>query len=218
MKPAGIWPTVNQLVEVHIPTSTDSSGTLRAPGWLPSRVEDREDRRLVLAAPFDITGELLVARPGDPVALRWVEQRGLGRLDTTVTGGNRGRLPLWELWANEIPTLHQRRHFARVPIVVPVSVVGGGGEQLLVSLDVAEGGVLCLADPTVALQPEQRVRLTLEVGGRRLEAEASVVRSKPAPGGATIAFRFIALPRSDADHLRRFVYTRQVYMATVGRP
>jgi c-di-GMP-binding flagellar brake protein YcgR len=218
MKPAGLWPTVNQLVEVHIATCTDSSGTPRSPGWLASRVEDREDRRLVLAAPFDTTGELLVARPGDPVALRWVEQRGLGRLDTTVTGRRGGRLPLWELWADEVPTLHQRRRFARVPVVVPVCVVGGDGEQLLVSLDVAEGGVLCLAHPTVTLQPEQRVKLTLEVGGRRLEVEARVMRSKPAPGGATIAFCFIALPRSDADHLRRFVYTRQVHMATVGRP
>ena len=217
MTPPGPWPTVNQLIEVHVATCTDSYGRPRSPGWFSSRVEDREDRRLLLATPFDTTGEVLVAQPGDPVILRWVERCGIGRLDTTLTGDQGGRVRLWEVWADEIPTLHQRRRFARVPVVAPVRVVGGGREHLLVTLDVAEGGLLCLARQAVDLQAGQRVTLILELGGRRLETEASVVRSKPAPGGTTIAFCFVGLPRCDADHLRRFVYARQVHIATVGR-
>jgi c-di-GMP-binding flagellar brake protein YcgR len=199
---------VNQRIEIHTRLSS---------AWLPSRVEDREDRRLVVAAPSDPRGQLLAAQPGDPVALRWVEQTGLGYLDTTVTGEPDGRVPVWELWAVEVPKLHQRRRFARVPVMLPVRVAGGGGQSLLLSLDLAEGGVLCVASPAAAFAPEERVELTFEVGGRRLQTAAVVVRSCGAPGGATIAFRFISLPRRDADHLRRFVYTRQVHLATVGR-
>ncbi len=36
-------------------------------------------------------------------------------------------------------------------------------------------------------------------------------------GGAAVAFRFTGLARRDADHLRRFVYTRQVHLATPDR-
>jgi c-di-GMP-binding flagellar brake protein YcgR len=209
MKPVGLWPTVNQRVEVHTPAFD---------AWLSSRIEDREDRRLVLAAPFDTSGRLLVAQPGDPVALRWVEQRGLGRLGTTVTGELGGRVALWELWADEVPTLHQRRRFARVPVMLPVSVAGASGEKRLLSLDLSEGGVLCAASLRVAFGPEERVKLTFEVDGRRLEAEARVVWSRAARGGgSTVAFRFVALPRHDADHLRRFVYARQVHLAATGR-
>jgi c-di-GMP-binding flagellar brake protein YcgR len=208
MSSSAPWPTVNQLVEVQATTSG---------AWLSSRVEDREDRHLVLAAPFDVTGQPLVAQPGAHVVLRWIDERGLRSLDTTVTGGRGGRVPLWELWAAEVPKLHQRRRFARVPVMMPVSVRRTAGESLVVTLDLGEGGVLCAAPPTVPFEPEEPVQLTFEVDGRRLEAEARVVRSRTARGGGvTVAFRFIGLPRRDADHLRRFVYNRQVHQA-VGR-
>jgi c-di-GMP-binding flagellar brake protein YcgR len=160
----------------------------------------------------------VLVEPGEAVALRWVEERGLRRLDTTVTGERDDRVRLWELWTDQVPVLHQRRRFARVPVMVPVRVVRGSGESLVVTLDLAEGGVLCASPPTGAFEPEERVRLTFEVDGRRLEAEARVVRARAARGGGvTVAFRFIALPRRDADHLRRFVYARQVHLATMDR-
>jgi c-di-GMP-binding flagellar brake protein YcgR len=211
MNPARPWPTVNQLVEVRTPASR---------AWLSSRVEDREDRRLVVAAPFDMTGQPLSAQPDDHVVLRWIEERGLASLETTVTGERGGRVPLWELRAEGVPSLLQRRRFARVPVMVAVGAVAGGGEHRLLSLDVAEGGLLCAAAPQAAraFEPGQPVRLTFEVNGRRLQTEAEVVRSKAARGGgATVAFRFTALARRDADHLRRFVYTRQVHLAAPGR-
>jgi c-di-GMP-binding flagellar brake protein YcgR len=211
MNPARPWPTVNQLVEVSTPASH---------AWLSSRVEDREDRRLLLAAPFGPAGRSLAAQPGDRVVLRWVEERGLASLEATVIGERGGRVPLWELWAEEFPTLHQRRRFARVPVMVPVQAAGAGGEHRLLSLDVAEGGLLCAAAPQAARAFErgQCVRLTFEVDGRCLQTDAEVVRSTAARGGgATVAFRFTALARRDADHLRRFVYTRQVRLSAPGR-
>ena len=208
MNDSGPWPTVNQLVEVQVPPSG---------AWLSSRVEDREDRRLVLAAPFDVTGQPVVAQPGAPVVLRWIEERGLRSLDATLTGERGGRVPLWEVWSTEVPKLHQRRRFTRVPVMMPVRVQRAGSENLVVTLDLGEGGVLCASPPTVPFQPEEPVQLAFEVDGRRLETEARVVRSRTARGGGvTVAFRFVDLPRRDADHLRRFVYTRQVHQA-VGR-
>jgi c-di-GMP-binding flagellar brake protein YcgR len=209
MSSSGPWPTVNQLVEVQLPPSG---------GWLSSRVEDREDDRcLVLAAPFDGTGRALVAQPGAHVVLRWIDERGLRSLDATVTGERGGRVPLWEVWSTEVPKLHQRRRFARVPVMMPVRVQRTGGESLVVTLDLGEGGVLCAAPPMAPFEPEEPVQLSFEVDGRRLETEARVVRSRTARGGGvTVAFRFIGLPGRDADHLRRFVYNRQVQQA-VGR-
>jgi c-di-GMP-binding flagellar brake protein YcgR len=208
MNSSGPWPTVNQLVEVQLPPSG---------AWLSSRVEDREDRRLVLAAPFDVTGQPLVAQPGAPVVLRWIEERGLRSLDATLTGERGGRVPLWDVWSTEVPKLHQRRRFARVPVMMPIRVQRGGDVSLVVTLDLSEGGLLCASPPTAPFEPEELVHLTFEVEDRRLEAEARVVRSRTARGGGiTVAFRFVGLPRRDADHLRRFVYNRQVHQA-VGR-
>ena len=200
------WPTANQLVELRAGPSL----------WLPSRVEDREEGRIVVAAPSAGRGEPVLVERGDRAALRWFDARGLGTLDATVTGAQRHPVPVWVLEAVDLPTLIQRRRFARVPFMVPVRVAGRRPYRL-VSLDLAEGGMLCIAPAPWSFEPGERLQLFFEVDGLSVQSSAWVVRCQLTPGGAMVALAFIDLPRGDADRLRRFVYHRQVHLAVTGR-
>jgi c-di-GMP-binding flagellar brake protein YcgR len=108
------------------------------------------------------------------------------------------------------PALFQRRRYARVPVVLPGRAVGRRGAWGLTILDVAEGGVRCLAPQVAPFDPGEPVEVSFDVDGQLLCAWAEVVRWGVAPGGVTIAFRFTELPRSDADRLRRFVFRQEL--------
>ena len=198
----GPWPEVNQRVEIF----ASAWGT-----WLPSRVEDRRADRLVVAVPQD-PAELRPVRPPEEwLALRWTSPRGIGMLEAAVARTTRsGIVPTWELVGRGQPALFQRRHYARVPVVLPGRAVGRRGAWGLTILDVAEGGVRCLAPQVAPFDPGEPVEVSFDVEGQLLSARAEVARWGLAPGGVTIAFRFTDLPRSDADRLRRFVFRQEL--------
>ena len=197
----GPWPEVNQRVEIF----ASAWGT-----WLPSRVEDRRAGLLVVAVPHDPAEPRPVERPSDFVALRWTSGRGIGMFEATIAAGTRaGIVPAWELVSRGEPTLFQRRRYARVPVVLPGRAAGRRGAWDVTILDVAEGGIRCLAAPPAPFDPGEPIEVSFDVGGV-LTAKAEVVRCGLAPGGVTIVFRFTDLPRSDADRLRRFVFRQEL--------
>jgi PilZ domain/Flagellar protein YcgR len=202
----GPWPKINQRVEAQTGTA----------GWFPTRIEDREGRGIVIAAPSGTRGEPVRVAVGDPVALRWADWRGLGRLDANVIGLVRRPLGLWLLEAVDAPAQIQRRRFARVPLMMPVRVAGSRA-GLLFSVNVAEGGMLCAAPGQSSFEPGESLTVKFSVDGGPVEAAASVVRSQPASGGAMVAFAFSGLSGRDADRLRRLLYRRQVELAGAGR-
>jgi hypothetical protein len=198
----GPWPEVNQRVEIF----GSAWGT-----WLPSRVEDRRGDVLVVAVPQDPDELEPVHRPADWVALRWTSPRGIGMVEAAVTAVTRaGIVPAWELVARGRPALFQRRRYARVPVVLPGRAVGRRGAWGLTILDVAEGGIRCLAPQLAPFDPGEAVEVSFDVDGSVLTTRAEVVRWGLAPGGVTIVFRFSDLPRSDADRLRRFVFRQEL--------
>ncbi|HZI38252.1 MAG TPA: PilZ domain-containing protein [Acidimicrobiia bacterium] len=198
----GPWPEVNQRVEIFASTW----GT-----WLPSRVEDRLADRLIVAVPQDPAELRPVSRPDEWVALRWTSPRGIGMLEAAVAGATRaGIVPTWELVGRDPPALFQRRRYARVPVVLPGQAVGRRGAWGLTILDVAEGGIRCLAPQVAPFDPGEPVEVSFDVDGLLLTARAEVVRWGLAPGGVTIVFRFTGLPRNDADRLRRFVFRAEL--------
>jgi len=198
----GPWPEVNQRVELF--------GSAWG-AWLPSRVEDRRGVRLLVAVPDAPDGAQPLRRPTDWVALRWTSPRGIGMVEAGVTAVTRaGIVPAWELVGRGEPALFQRRRYARVPVVLPGRAVGRRGAWGLTILDVAEGGIRCLASQPVPFDPGEAVEVSFHVDGRGLSARAEVVRWGVAPGGVTIVFRFTDLPRGDADLLRRFVFRREL--------
>jgi hypothetical protein len=198
----GPWPDVNQRVEVF--------GSAWG-AWLASRVEDRRGDRLVIAVPQDPDGPRPVRRPADWLAVRWTNPRGIGMLEATVTAASRaGIVPTWELVGRGQPALFQRRRYARVPVVLPARAVGRRGAWGLTILDVAEGGIRCLAPKLAPLDPGETVEVSFDVDGLPLTAQAEVVRWGLAPGGVNIVFRFTGLPRAEADRLRRFVFRQEL--------
>jgi hypothetical protein len=203
---AGPWPEVNQRLEVF----ASSWGT-----WLPSRVEDRRAGVLLVAVPQDPVELRPVDRPTDWVALRWTNARGIGMLEASVTAATRaGIVPTWEVVARGEPALFQRRRFARVPVVLPACAVGRRGAWGLTILDVAEGGIRCLASQRAPFDPGESIEVSFDIDGALLTTQAEVVRWGLAPGGVTIVFRFTDLSRAEADRLRRFVFRQE--LATGG--
>jgi len=198
----GPWPDVNQRIEIF----GSVWGT-----WLPSRVEDRRGSVLVVAVPQDPDELRPVGRPTDWVALRWTGPRGVGMVEATVAAATRaGLVPTWELVGRGQPALFQRRRYARVPVVLPGRAVGRRGAWGLTILDLAEGGIRCLASQLAPFDPGEAVEVSFEVDGFVVTTAGEVVRWGLAPGGVTIVFRFIDLPRADADRLRRFVFRQEL--------
>ena len=198
----GPWPEVNQRVEIF----ASAWGT-----WLPSRVEDRRGDRLVVAVPQDPAELRPLRRPEEWLALRWTGPRGIGMVEAAVAKASRaGIVPTWELVGRGEPALFQRRRYARVPVVLVGRAVGRRGPWGLTILDVAEGGIRCLASQVAPFDPGEPVEVSFDVDGLPFTARAEVVRWGLAPGGVTIAFRFTELPRNDADRLRRFVFRQEL--------
>ena len=202
----GPWPDVNQRVEIFGSTW----GT-----WLPSRVEDRRADRLVVAVPQNPDRPEPLGRPTDFVAVRWTGPRGIGMVEATaLTASRAGIVPTWELVGRGHPVLFQRRRFARVPVVLPARVVTRRGAWGITILDLAEGGIRCLAPQMVPIEPGEPIEVAFDFDGLGVTTGAQVVRWALAPGGVTIVFRFVGLPRADADRLRRFVFRQE--LATSG--
>ncbi len=202
----GPWPDVNQRVEVF----GSPWGT-----WLASRVEDRKSTRLVVAVPQDPDRPGPLARPSDFVAVRWTTPRGIGMVEAAVEAATRtGIVPTWELVGRGDPVLFQRRRFARVPVVLPARAITRRGAWGLTILDIAEGGIRCLAPQMFPFEPGEPLELCFDVDGAGLSVQGLVVRWALAPGGVTIVFRFVGLPRVEADRLRRFVFRQE--LATSG--
>jgi c-di-GMP-binding flagellar brake protein YcgR len=145
------------------------------------------------------------------VAVRWTNPRGIGMLEATVIAASRaGIVPTWELVGRGEPALFQRRRYARVPVVMPARAVARRGAWGLTILDVAEGGIRCLAPQVAPFDPGEIIELSFDVDGLLFAARAEVVRWGLAPGGVNIVVRFTDLPRAEADRLRRFVFRQEL--------
>jgi c-di-GMP-binding flagellar brake protein YcgR len=132
-------------------------------------------------------------------------------VEASVTAATRaGIVPAWELVGRGEPALFQRRRYARVPVVLPARAVGRRGAWGLTILDVAEGGIRCLAPQRAPFEPGEPIEVSFDIGGQLLTTRAEVVRWAVAPGGVTVVFRFVDLPRGDADRLRRFVFRQEL--------
>lgn len=206
----GPWPEVNQRVEIF--------GSAWG-AWLTSRVEDRGGDRLTVAVPRDPDAPTPrpVAAPAEAVALRWNNPRGIGMVEARLARVTRaGIVPAWELVAAGEPVVFQRRRYARVPVVMRGRVTGLGRRSTwaVTILDLAEGGIRCLAPSSAPFDPAEPVRLAFDVDGAPFTTRARVVRWELAPGGVLVAFRFDELPRGEADRLRRFVFRQE--LATTG--
>ena len=205
-----VWPALGRKVEIRIPGE---------PRWLSTKVTD-SDELLSLAAP-SLGGEITPEpAPGAVVAVRWTERRGIGLLDALVAGTQYVPQPLWHLRAIGSGELVQRRRYARVPISLAGQArpVGADPENRFaepwpfVTLDLSEGGMraTATAGPFLIAGPDDRYQLTFPVDGREISVRARVVRCFVAANAMVITFCFTEIARHHADHLRGYVFAREL--------
>ena len=180
--------------------------TLPGAGSLPATVERVAAGGLtvVLAVPAPPgTG-----RAGQQVVVEHATPRGLRRFITVVRGAPAGGDVLDLALTGEHERI-QRREWARVQAVVPVSVspLGAGvAPGRTHTLDVSAGGLL-LQDPwPLPVGADVRLAIALDGGSEGVAAVARVVR-EAAPGRKAV--RLLELVHGDEERLVRYVRERE---------
>lgn len=205
-----VWPALGRKVEIRIPGD---------PRWLGTKVTDR-DELLTLAAPALGGAPMPEPAPGAVVAVRWTERRGIGLLDALVAGTQYVPEPLWHLRVMGEGELVQRRRYARVPISLPGEALPAAIDPEarfaepwpFVTLDLSEGGMraTATAGPFLIAGPDDRYQLSFAVDGREVSARARVVRCAVAGNAMVVTFCFTDIARHHGDHLRRYVFAREL--------
>ena len=205
-----VWPALGRKVEIRIPGE---------PRWLSTKVADHDDL-LSLAAPAPGGTPTPEPAPGAIVAVRWTERRGIGLLDALVAGTQYVPQPLWHLRVMGEGELVQRRRYARVPISLPGQALPAAIDPEdrfaeawpFVTLDLSEGGMraTATAGPFLIAGPDDRYQLTFAVDGREVSARARVVRCAVAGNAMVVTLCFTEIARHHADHLRRYVFAREL--------
>lgn len=185
--------------------------TLDAPeiGRLGARVEEAADDHVTVALFTEPGGQLELA----DVTLEFTTPRGLLRLRGRArpAGQDAVRLDI-----DGEPELRQRRGFARVDSVRPVSVVQGDDVDGIASytLNLSGGGVLLAGPDTLAVGDTVWLSLRLFDGAPAVEAQARVVRDT-GEGFKGVEIERIA-PR-DRELIIRFVFDRQRHARQMAR-
>lgn len=205
-------PDVNTLVRVDV--VGDGAGH-------PSRVEDRDGQRLLLAAPR-YGGDLAAPQPGDLLAIRWTNLRGVCVAPAEFVAGQRRPMPLWEVQAVGTVEIEQRRRYARAPASDPVAIVRRPPAEVALTavvggqlVDIGEGGMRCrLAG--AAPEPGEDLQVRLDLDGEQVEVTGQVLRCFTV-GDAVEAVVAFEEPVRCADAIRRYVLRQQVRARRTAR-
>jgi PilZ domain len=187
--------------------------TLPHIGHLPATVEAAEPGALVLVL---AVGDSRVARlGGSQVSVEHATGRGINRFAGTLAlDGPRAELLRVHI-EGEAERI-QRREWARVEAVLPVSVTGvdepvGGDTQ---TLNLSGGGLLVRDPWKLPLGIDVRVALQVEPGAEPIKALGRVVRA-PAPDAKGI--RIDSIARDDSERLVRLVRERELAALRMAR-
>lgn len=182
-------------------------------GRLPATVEATEPGALVLAL---AVGDARVARlAGADVSVEHATGRGINRYAGTLHIEGRRAEVLRVLVEGEAERI-QRREWARVECVLPVSVKGidepvGGDTQ---TLNLSGGGVLVKDPWNLPLGIDVRIEVVTEAGAEPIRALGRVVRA-PAPDQRGI--RIDSIAREDGERLVRIVRERELAALRMSR-
>jgi c-di-GMP-binding flagellar brake protein YcgR len=199
-----------------IPVGTHVSLHLPHIGSLPARVDAHEPGVLVVV--LAVKDNRVFRLDGADTTVETVTGRGIQRFSGTLqlsAGGSGETLRI--LLQGEAERI-QRREWARIDAVVPVSVRGidqdlGGDTH---TLNVSGGGIL-ITDPwQLPIGTDVRVELEVEPGAPPVRALGRVVR-EPAPDRRGV--RIDDISRADEERLVRFVRDRErAALRMGGRP
>ena len=199
------WPELHARVEVFGPWHER---------WLPSLLEDRDGRDLLVAVP-NAPGTIVpvVGRPGELLTLQWVNTRGAAEVECRLVEVARNALASWRLLGLGEPVVRQRRAYVRAEVRIPVTLVDEEGGLAGWVVDLSEGGarVVRVADRLELEDQPLQLQLQLEIEGRDVLVQGEVLRVDPDHGGSpAVAVKFLDLHDRDADRIRRFVFRSQL--------
>lgn len=180
---------------------------------LTSRVRRDAGGYLFLSVPRDGSGSPVVLVERDLVEISWQAEDGLRSVSAEVVELTADTL--WKVRIRGAASKIQRRDSVRAPIGLSVSVGWGRIELTGSTVDISEGGLVCMFRPhgdlgTHVPYPKkgQRMALTLDLYSDVLSAEVELIRRKPREDQLhEWSLRFVALPEAAADLIRSHVFT-----------
>ncbi len=189
------------------------------PDWLESRIEDLDDHRLIVAAPSTPTIPFLMPDLGDLIKVHWISHRGICELSGKVDVCKRSPMPTWEITVTSQPTIHQRRRFARIPVMLPVTLtIGECGIETSNTINIGEGGMTCVIGHNQTLAPGDNIEVIVNIDGEAFRAQAVCLRNESNEiGSHSASFRFDQLEPNQADRIRRFIFNEELQRRAQGR-
>jgi hypothetical protein len=219
-------PPIGTLIHVFLegPASAEADGAAES---LRSRIEDiipraspKERDHIMIAAPV-YAGDIEPPREGTRCGVVWPTSREMRELPTAFVHDDLA--PILRVWHLEVlgpPARVQRRNYSRVPMELPVEVVGEQVESHAGhTVDVSEGGLLCALN-LPPLDAGETVRVNLKVADTQLSITAKVIRTfdtKERDGKkvAVTAVRF-ENPDEYGDVVRHAVFAEQMKIRKKG--
>lgn len=203
-KPRPDWPDVNELVWVRLPCCETAIH--------PSRTEDYQEDRLVIAAPVKPHPEPVPApREGKPFLLGWRSGTASKQVRVTYVESNDGPVPTWTIRAvDDIETVQNRR-FVRAnwdaPIVFTMQTQLDPIEGKI--LDISEGGVRCV----IPARDEPRFgyfTVSFEFEGKQRDFDVEIAWwGRPGNETVQVGLSFVGLDEAMSNRLRQHVFALQ---------
>jgi hypothetical protein len=186
---------------------------------LPSRVEDVDNRDVLLAAVSQI-GVTQPPEPGATLIIQWTGPRGVCSVPAEFLGAETAAIRLWRVRVAGGIDVLQRRRFARVATggAISLDVVTGDDEPRALMgwmLNLSEGGVALRATAGESAVGD-RVRIRMSLERQRTELGGEVLRLVPSkPGYEEVVVAFDHDERC-ADLIRKFVMQQLVRQRRAG--
>jgi hypothetical protein len=180
---------------------------------LTSRVRRLSDTHLFITAPRDSVGSPVVLVERDLIELSWQADDGLRSVQSEVLALSDDSL--WKVRVRGTASKIQRRDSVRAPIGLSVSLSWGRIELVGSTVDLSEGGLLCIFRPHGDLgvhvpmpKKGQRMTVNLDLYSDVLDAEVELIRRRPREDQLhEWSLRFVELPESAGDLIRSHVFT-----------
>ena len=180
---------------------------------LTSRVRRVSDSHLYISAPRDGAGSHVVLVERDLIELSWQADDGLRSVSTEVVALTAEGL--WKVRVRGAASKIQRRDSVRAPIGLSVSLSWGRIELVGSTVDISEGGLLCVFRPHGDLgvhvpMPKKGQRMTVNVDlySDVLNAEVELIRRVPREDQLhEWSLKYVQLPEAAADLIRSHVFT-----------
>jgi hypothetical protein len=180
---------------------------------LTSRVRRESDSYLYVTPPRNGAGGTVTLVERDMLELSWQADDGLRSVPANAASVSDDGL--WKLKITGRASRIQRRDAVRAPIGLSVSVAWDATVLTGSTVDLSEGGLLCVFRPNGDLglhvpfpKKSQPLLCTLDLYSDELVTEVALVRRRPRQDNLhEWSMRFVGLPEPAADLIRSHVFT-----------